>query len=147
MGFPGGWDDKESACNAEELVQSLGWEEPLEKGMATHSGILAWRTPWTGEPGGYSSWGCKESVFQFPHSILAYEARVSVCLDPVFSIGPDTEQGLHKYLLSVGTMFFRALNARAMRVALGGVYLQLIWNQRKSCKFKKKTPPHLYWYF
>ena len=32
-------------------VQSLGQEDPLEEGMATHSGILAWRTPWTEEPG------------------------------------------------------------------------------------------------
>ena len=34
------------------LVQSLGWEDPLEKGMATHSSILVWRIPWTEEPGG-----------------------------------------------------------------------------------------------
>ena len=33
-------------------VQSLGWEDPLEKEMATHSSILAWRIPWTEEPGG-----------------------------------------------------------------------------------------------
>ena len=39
-------------------VQSLGWEDPLEKGMATHSSILAWRLPWTYEPGGL--WGQKE---------------------------------------------------------------------------------------
>ena len=32
-------------------VQSLGWEDPLERGMATHSSILAWRVPWTEEPG------------------------------------------------------------------------------------------------
>ena len=32
-------------------VQSLGWEDPLEKGMATHSSVLAWRIPWTEEPG------------------------------------------------------------------------------------------------
>ena len=32
-------------------VQSLGWEDPLEKGLATHSNILAWRIPWTEEPG------------------------------------------------------------------------------------------------
>ena len=38
-------------------VQSLGWEDPLEKGMATHSGILAWRIPWTEEPGGPQSVG------------------------------------------------------------------------------------------
>ena len=36
-------------------VQSLTWEGPLEKGMATHSRILAWRIPWTEEPGGLQS--------------------------------------------------------------------------------------------
>ena len=36
-------------------VRSLGWEELLEEGMATHSGILAWRIPWTEEPGGLQS--------------------------------------------------------------------------------------------
>ena len=50
----------------ETWVRSLGWEDPLEKGMATHSSILAWRTPWTEEPGklqsmpGYSPRGHKE---------------------------------------------------------------------------------------
>ena len=38
-------------------VQSLGWEDPLEKEMATHSSILAWRNPWTEEPGGLQSVG------------------------------------------------------------------------------------------
>ena len=41
----------------ETWVQSLGWEDPLEEGMATHSGILAWRIPWTEEPGGLQSMG------------------------------------------------------------------------------------------
>ena len=36
----------------ETWVQSLGWEDPLEKGKATHSSILAWRIPWIEEPGG-----------------------------------------------------------------------------------------------
>ena len=39
----------------ETWVQLLGWEDPLEKGMVTHSSILAWRTPWTEEPGGLQS--------------------------------------------------------------------------------------------
>ena len=38
-------------------IQSLGQEDPLEKGMATHSIILAWRVPWTEEPGGLQSMG------------------------------------------------------------------------------------------
>ena len=41
----------------ETQVQSLGREDPLEKAMATHSSILAWRIPWTEEPGGLQSMG------------------------------------------------------------------------------------------
>ena len=44
----------------ETRVQSLGWEDPLEEEMAAHSSMLAWRTPWTEEPG-YSPWGRKEA--------------------------------------------------------------------------------------
>ena len=45
----------------ETWVRSLGREDPLEKEMATHSSILAWRIPWTEEPGGLQSTGRKES--------------------------------------------------------------------------------------
>jgi len=41
----------------EMLVPSLSWEDPLEDEMATHSGILAWKIPWTEEPGGLESMG------------------------------------------------------------------------------------------
>ena len=41
----------------ETQVRSLGWEDPLEKEMATHSSILAWRIPWTEKPGGLQSIG------------------------------------------------------------------------------------------
>ena len=57
VGFPGGSVRKESACNVEELglIPRLG--RSLEKGMATHSSILAWKIPWTEEPGGLQSMG------------------------------------------------------------------------------------------
>ena len=45
----------------ETQVPSLGQEDPLQKEMAAHSSILAWRIPWTEEPDGYSPWVCKES--------------------------------------------------------------------------------------
>ena len=45
----------------ETWVRSLGWEDPLEKDMATHSSTLAWKIPWREEPGGLQSMGCKES--------------------------------------------------------------------------------------
>ena len=54
-GFPGGLGVKNLPATQETQVQSLGWEDPLEKCMATHSSILAWRIPWTEEPGGLQS--------------------------------------------------------------------------------------------
>ena len=48
---------KESPGTQETQVQSLGQEDPLMKGMATHSSILAWRIPWTEEPGRLQSMG------------------------------------------------------------------------------------------
>ena len=64
-GFPGGSDGKESTCNAGNPGKIQGRspgegrsrEDPLEKGMATHSSILAWRIPWTEESGGLQSMG------------------------------------------------------------------------------------------
>ena len=56
-GSPGGSDGKESVCNAGDQVRSLDQEDPLEKGMITHSSILARKTPWTEEPGGLQSVG------------------------------------------------------------------------------------------
>ena len=60
-GFPGGSDSKVSACNAGDPGLILGQEDPLEKGMATHSSSLAWRIPWTEEPGGLLSMGVTKS--------------------------------------------------------------------------------------
>ena len=46
----------------ETWVRYLGWEDPLEKGRATHSSILAWRTPWTEEPGRLQSMGSQSQI-------------------------------------------------------------------------------------
>ena len=73
MGFRGGSDRKESACSVGDHVQSLGQKDPLENGMATHSSILAWRIPWTEEPGGLQSMG---SDMTEPLILLYFSARV-----------------------------------------------------------------------
>ena len=52
MGFPGGSVIKNPSAMQETQVKSLGWEDPLEKEMANHSGILAWKIPWAEEPAG-----------------------------------------------------------------------------------------------
>ena len=62
----------------ETQVQSPGWEGPLEKGMATHSSLLAWRIPWTEEPGGLQSTGRIElhTTEQLPLSLSIYRVFV-----------------------------------------------------------------------
>ena len=55
--FCGGSDGKESACNVETQVQSLGRQDSLEKEMASYSSILSWRIPWTEKPGELQSMG------------------------------------------------------------------------------------------
>ena len=57
VGFPDSSDGKASAYNAGDLVHSLGQEDLLEKEKATHSSTLAWKIPWTEEPGGLQSVG------------------------------------------------------------------------------------------
>ena len=57
--FPGGSDSKVSAYNVGDRVRSLGQEDPLEKAVTTHSSTLAWKIPWTEEPGSLQSMGWK----------------------------------------------------------------------------------------
>ena len=79
----------------ETHVRFLGWEDPLEKEMATHSSILAWSIPWTKGPGGLQSMGCKESdtterltllLWGFPDSSAGKESTFSAG-DPVRFLG------------------------------------------------------------
>ena len=55
--FPGGSDSKASVYNAGDPGLTLGWEDPLEKEMAIHSSTIAWKIPWTEEPGRLQSMG------------------------------------------------------------------------------------------
>ena len=70
----------------ETWVQSLGQEDPLEKGMATHSSILAWRIAWTEEPGGLQSMGLQSQTEQLTHTAL--EAGF---VDAYFEISKQSE--------------------------------------------------------
>ena len=68
----------------ETRVPSLGWEDPLEEGMATHSGILAWRIPQMEEPGGLQSMGVAKRRTRLrgsaQHSMHVYMYPLTVCL-------------------------------------------------------------------
>ena len=58
----------------ETQVQSLGWEDPLEKGMTTHSSTLAWKIPWTEDPGGIHSMGSQRDVTKRLHFLFFFQA-------------------------------------------------------------------------
>ena len=63
-------------------VQSLDWEDPLEEGMATHSGIFAWKIPWTEKPGGLQSRGPIELITiegQSMHACMNIETEFDEC--------------------------------------------------------------------
>ena len=62
MGFPGGLVIRNPPAKQETWVQSLGQEYPLEKEMAIHSNILAWKIPWTEDPGGLQSMGSQSQT-------------------------------------------------------------------------------------
>ena len=87
----------------ETCVRFLGWEDPLEKEMATPFGTLAWKIPWMEEPGSHSPWGHKESTrlsiimtslclsspppYSFIHSLVGQQAYIkymlyTVCIMP-----------------------------------------------------------------
>ena len=103
---------KESACNAgdwggEVGVGSLGWEDLLEKEMETHSSMLAWRIPWTEEPGGLQSMGSQRirrdwsdwarmpsSLSLFPQGSGKFESGLSPWCSPMGGmLGPEKPNG------------------------------------------------------
>ena len=65
QGFPGGSLVKNPPANARDVIDVgsvVGWEDPLEEGMAARSSVLAWRVPWTEEPGGLQSMGLQRDM-------------------------------------------------------------------------------------
>ena len=72
MGFPDGSDGKEPPAMQKTRVWSPGREDPLEKEMATHSSILAWRIPWTEEPGGLQSMWLKRAGHDWAMNTTLY---------------------------------------------------------------------------
>ena len=71
----------------ETWVQSLGLEDPLEKGMATHSSILAWKIPWTEEPGGLQSIGLQRAGHEQSDLARVHTRKLRAILEslPFFS--------------------------------------------------------------
>ena len=83
FGFPGGTVVKNLPNNAGDpgvtgLVWSLGEEDPLEEGKATHSSTLAWRIPWTEEPGGLQSTGSQSQTQLSKHACYGFNIIIQL---------------------------------------------------------------------
>ena len=88
----GGTSGKEPTSSAGDMTdaaRSLGREDALEEGVATHSSILSWRTPWTGEPGGLQPIGYKESDM----TEVTWHAHAEDLLKPSLKIYHDQSAG------------------------------------------------------
>ena len=82
MGLPPWCSSKESPVMQETQIQSLDLEDPLGEGMATHCSILAWRIPWTEEPGGPQYKGSQrvghnQSYYMYTHTHIEY---IYICI-------------------------------------------------------------------
>ena len=104
-GFPDGSDSKESACNVEDLALIPGAGRSLEKGMVIHSSILAWRIPWTEEPGKATVHGVTKSRTRLSNSHIHtlslmkdFLKTVNKC-NPPFSRATHSSLIFHSYLL------------------------------------------------
>ena len=111
------------------VVQSLGQEEALEKEMATHSSILAWRSPWTEESGKYSPWGSKEMdgtewhththTFFCGHSFFRPLTLSLLPSFPTFPVSLFSHSLSHRsYLLHFGCSCLQAVSVRTSGVVM-----------------------------
>ena len=81
----------------ETWVRSLGWDDPLEKGMATHSGILAWRIPWTQEPGQLQFMRSQRVGHDWATNIFFFSLwKLNICKSKMHGFGPQVESGTVK---------------------------------------------------
>ena len=100
-GSPGGSGGKESACPCRMWVRSLGEEDPLEEEMATHSSILAWRIPWTEEPGGLQSMGSQ----RVGHNLATEQQQMAV-ITLMYSSSSDGSEWVRDELACVTSRAF-----------------------------------------
>ena len=98
LGFPGGSVVRNLPAKQETRVQSLGQEDPLEKEMATYSSILAWRIPWTEEPGRLQSMGLQ----RVKHDLVTEQQQ-----QDVYTVGGGIY--FHSHLVNVCNLYCRVV--------------------------------------
>ena len=119
-------------------VQSLGWEDPLEKGMATHSSILAWEIPWTEETGRLESMGSRKSPTQLrAHTFFIYLSLALLSLRCCVAFSYCGNPGLllltgHRLLIAVAS-FMEDWASVAAPAGLNSFHFQALEHRFRIC--------------
>ena len=124
LGFPGGSIVKNPRAMQETWVLSLGQEDPLEKEMATHSSILAWRLPWTEEPGGLQFIGLQKS------DTTEWLTHTGLCCPVSKHIICQIQQGLRQLAMASMWQCFGGEISWSAELACG----QLEWKARMDSR-------------
>ena len=128
----------------ETQFRSMGWEDPLEKEMATHSSILAWRIPWTEEPGGLQSTGSQRFGHDWATSLSRGEVRptsksliMSHLVPHHWSkhiTGANPKSGGSRWILSTAKSQERIILSHWLQRIACRVLVMLVWVSRKSSR-------------
>ena len=140
LGFPGGSDSKESACNAGDMVWSMDREDPLEKEMATHSSILAWRIPRTEEPGGLQSMGSQRVRHDWATNITLHYLGIylpketkDLCIENYKKLIKEIKEETNKWR-NISCSWIRRTNIVKMSILHKAIYR---FNAIPKCKFSE----------
>ena len=129
----------------ESWVQSLGWDDPLEKGMATYGSILAWRIPWTKEPGGLLTMGCRVrcnwatiTFTDYPYVFI----NTYLYLDLSQPLKADPASSPHLQFVSIRGLQTRIYICLFVVCVSAGQELRIIFAFLKGCLKKPHTHKH-----
>ena len=123
----------------ETWVQSLGWEGPLEEGMATHSSILAWKIPWTGKPGGPQSVGSQRVRHDWATNTFTIRGvrKLAGKDQGAFGNSYNGAQSISEVTLVLGST--------SVALVQGLAPVTLVWNywspRPRACALQQEKPP------
>ena len=111
----------------ETWVHFLDWENPLEKGLATHSSIPAWRIPWTEEPGGLQSIGSQRVRHNWRTNTFTFHIKVTFDLTLVFLHAPAKKTKKQTVSLKLGSSVLTSSSPGPPRLIIAVIYWTLEW--------------------
>ena len=144
-----------TACNRRDPVLSLGLEDPLDNGMATHSSILAWKIPWTEEPGRLQSMGLQRVEHNWVTNIFSFTSTLYIPSNLLHAHQVSVRVGIQKmFIKGIGEWFRHGpktcLNPLSkLQIVRTNIELILLLNRTQfhspNMQQRQSTDSGLYW--